>query len=388
MGFFMSINYVAAIAVSFLIAVVIAIITTPLAMRLAPRIGAVDVPSDERRMHTRTMPRFGGLGIFLGVTASIILAFTIFIPMLPEGYRDGQASKLIGIMAGGGLIYIVGVVDDIRGMPAKLKFLLQILCAAVVVAFDVRITFLANIGGGGIGYLSDIVSIVFTVIWIVGITNTINLIDGLDGLAAGVAAIASISIAFTAFTSESMYTATVVMAALAGGAIGFLPYNFHPAKIFMGDGGSLFLGFMLASVSIIGPVKSATVIAIIVPVLVLGVPIFDTGFAIMRRLLNGRPIMEADKGHLHHRLMAAGMGQKRSVLTLYGVSGIMGVTAVMFSRGLLAEAAALFVIAVLFIYIFLTDAASSTTKARGVNTEKEERREHKMRKRTEDKSTR
>ncbi|MDR1135196.1 MAG: undecaprenyl/decaprenyl-phosphate alpha-N-acetylglucosaminyl 1-phosphate transferase [Clostridiales Family XIII bacterium] len=384
----MSINYVAAIAVSFLIAVVIAIITTPLAMRLAPRIGAVDVPSDERRMHTRTMPRFGGLGIFLGVTASIILAFTIFIPMLPEGYRDGQASKLIGIMAGGGLIYIVGVVDDIRGMPAKLKFLLQILCAAVVVAFDVRITFLANIGGGGIGYLSDIVSIVFTVIWIVGITNTINLIDGLDGLAAGVAAIASISIAFTAFTSESMYTATVVMAALAGGAIGFLPYNFHPAKIFMGDGGSLFLGFMLASVSIIGPVKSATVIAIIVPVLVLGVPIFDTGFAIMRRLLNGRPIMEADKGHLHHRLMAAGMGQKRSVLTLYGVSGIMGVTAVMFSRGLLAEAAALFVIAVLFIYIFLTDAASSTTKARGVNTEKEERREHKMRKRTEDKSTR
>jgi UDP-GlcNAc:undecaprenyl-phosphate GlcNAc-1-phosphate transferase len=171
------------------------------------------------------------------------------------------------------------------------------------------------------------------------------------------------------------------MVAIAGGAIGFLPYNFHPAKIFMGDGGSLFLGFMLASVSIIGPVKSATVIATIVPALVLGVPIFDTCFAIMRRLMSGRPIMEADKGHLHHRLMAAGMGQKRSVLTLYGVSGIMGVTAVMFSRGLLVEAGALFVISVLFVYIFLTDAASSTIRARGINAEKEERRADRQKKR-------
>ncbi|MDR0425265.1 MAG: undecaprenyl/decaprenyl-phosphate alpha-N-acetylglucosaminyl 1-phosphate transferase, partial [Clostridiales Family XIII bacterium] len=241
----MHIDYIAVIAISFAIAAIVAIAATPAAMRVAPLIGAVDVPEDERRMHTRAMPRFGGMGIFLGVMASIILAFAVLIPMLPEGYQDGQASKLIGIIAGGCMIYIVGVVDDIRGMPAKVKFLLQIVCAATVAAFNVRITFLSNIIGGGTGYLSDIVSVLFTVVWIVGITNTINLIDGLDGLAAGVAAIASISIAFTAFTSESMYTATVIMVAIAGGAIGFLPYNFHPAKIFMGDGGSLFLGFML-----------------------------------------------------------------------------------------------------------------------------------------------
>jgi UDP-GlcNAc:undecaprenyl-phosphate GlcNAc-1-phosphate transferase len=142
----------------------------------------------------------------------------------------------------------------------------------------------------------------------------------------------------------------------------------------MGDGGALFLGFMLASISIIGPVKRATVIAIIIPVLVLGLPIFDMAFAILRRLLGGRPIMEADKGHLHHRLMAAGMGQKRSVLTLYGISGIMGVTAVVFSRDLFAEAAALFLIAVMFLYIFLSDTTGSYTKARGINAWRAERR--------------
>jgi UDP-GlcNAc:undecaprenyl-phosphate GlcNAc-1-phosphate transferase len=164
------------------------------------------------------------------------------------------------------------------------------------------------------------------------------------------------------------------MIAVAGGAIGLLPVNFHPARIFMGDGGALFLGFMLASISIIGPVKRATVIAIVVPVLVLGLPIFDTAFAILRRLAGGRPIMEADKGHLHHRLMAAGMGQKRSVLTLYGISGIMGVTAVVFSRDLFAEAAALFLIAVVFLYIFLSDTTGAYTKTRGVNARRAERR--------------
>jgi UDP-GlcNAc:undecaprenyl-phosphate GlcNAc-1-phosphate transferase len=153
-----------------------------------------------------------------------------------------------------------------------------------------------------------------------------------------------------------------------------LPFNFHPARIFMGDGGALFLGFMLASISIIGPVKRATVIATIVPALVLGLPIFDTAFAILRRLALGRPIMEADKGHLHHRLMAAGMGQKQSVLTLYGISGIMGVTAVVFSRDLFAEAVALLLIAAVFLYILLSDTAGAYTKARGEGARRAERR--------------
>jgi UDP-GlcNAc:undecaprenyl-phosphate GlcNAc-1-phosphate transferase len=253
------------------------------------------------------------------------------------------------------------------------KFLLQIACACIVCFFDVRITFFTNLIGGGQTYIGSIAGFLITVVWIVGLTNTINLIDGLDGLAAGVAAIASLSIAYTAFISESMYTATVIMMAVAGGALGFLPFNFHPARIFMGDGGALFLGFMLASISIIGPVKSATVIAMIVPALVLGLPIFDTAFAILRRLAGGRPIMEADKGHLHHRLMAAGLGQKQSVLTLYGISGIMGVTAVVFSRDLFAEAVALLLIAVMFLYIFLSDTTGAYTKTRGVNARRAER---------------
>ncbi|MDR3295152.1 MAG: undecaprenyl/decaprenyl-phosphate alpha-N-acetylglucosaminyl 1-phosphate transferase [Clostridiales Family XIII bacterium] len=370
-------QYYGTIAASFFIAFLLALLVTPLAIRLAPRIGAVDTPKDERRMHTRPMPRFGGMGIFIGVMAAMVSAAALLLPILPQQLQDGQISKLAGVLVGGVLIYAVGVADDLRGMPARVKFLLQIGCACVVCAFGVRITYFADLTGQGPTYFTGIVSFIITVIWIVGITNTINLIDGLDGLAAGVAAIASLAIAYTAFISEGMYTATVLMIAVTGGALGFLPYNFHPARIFMGDGGALFLGFMLASVSVIGPVKSATVIATVAPALVLGLPIFDTCFAILRRLVNGRPIMEADKGHLHHRLMAAGMGQKRSVLTLYGISGIMGMTAVTFSRGLLPEAAALLLIAFMFIYIFLTD-ATSYTKRRGVNVAAEERHTRKQ----------
>jgi UDP-GlcNAc:undecaprenyl-phosphate GlcNAc-1-phosphate transferase len=347
-------TYPLTLIISFLVALALAFALTPAAIRIAPRIGAIDTPKDERRMHAKPMPRFGGMGIFVSVTAALAIAAFVLLPALPPQFRDGQAVKLTGVLIGGALIYAVGVADDLRGMPAKVKFLCQIVCACVVCLFGVRITFFTDLAGGGQTYIGDIAGFLVTVLWIVGITNTINLIDGLDGLAAGVAAIASFSIAYTAFISEGMYTATASMIAVAGGALGFLPFNFHPARIFMGDGGSLFLGFMLASVSIIGPVKSATVIATIVPALVLGLPIFDTAFAILRRIAGGRPIMEADKGHLHHRLMAAGMGQKQAVLTLYGISGIMGVTAVVFSRDLLIEAGALFLIAVMFIYIFIT----------------------------------
>lgn len=167
------------------------------------------------------------------------------------------------------------------------------------------------------------------------------------------------------------------MLALAGGALGFLPFNFHPAKIFMGDGGSLFLGFMLANLSIVGPAKSATVLALMIPILVLGIPIFDTAFAILRRLINHKPIMEADKGHLHHRLMNAGLGQRRTVLTIYGISGVMGVSAVLFSRDLFVESFGLLCIAAMHIYVFLTDANSWKLQIKAVNVKVEEKRERK-----------
>ncbi len=326
----------------FLSAFVVALAATPLAIWIAPKIGAVDIPKDGRRMHTKPMPRFGGLAIFLGTE----LALLFFLWDDPK-YR--------GIILGGFLIYLLGIVDDLKGVSAKVKLLGQIVCAVIVYTFGVKISFVTDhFSMNGHIFFADAASMFLTVLWIVGITNTVNLVDGLDGLAAGISSIAALSISYVAYI-HGYYPATFAMLAIAGGALGFLPYNFHPAKIFMGDGGSLFLGFMLASVSIAGALKGSTLVVMIMPALVLFLPIFDTAFAILRRLVNKRPIMEADKGHLHHRLIASGFGQRRTVLTLYGVSGILGVSAVLFSRNLFVETLGLFAVATLFIYTFLTD---------------------------------
>lgn len=377
--------------IAFFTAFVLALCCTPLAIKLAPKIGAVDIPKDARRMHTKPMPRFGGMAIFLGAMISIAWVIWFGWPMLLEEFEKMGADiiqqpvrHMFGVLLGGGLIYILGVIDDLKGMPAKVKFLGQTLIACIPYAFGIRIEFVTNHFGTMFGdthsYFPGIASFVITIIWIVGITNTVNLIDGLDGLASGVAAISSLCLAYTAYIHGS-YLPALGMLALAGAALGFLPYNFHPAKIFMGDGGSLFLGFMLATLSIVGPMKSATIMAVIVPVLVLGVPIFDTAFAILRRLINHRPIMEADKGHLHHRLMASGMGQRRTVLTLYGISGVMGVAAVLFSRDLFVETVGLIGIAGMYIYVFLTDANNWRLQIKAVNIAKEEKLQEKKNRR-------
>lgn len=330
----------------FLTSFVLALMFTPLAIKIAPMIGAIDIPKDNRRMHTKAMPRFGGMAIYIGTVGSML----IFLPI---------DEKLIGVIAGGTLIFIVGILDDLRGLSAKVKLISQILCAFILFQFSVRISFINNPFGEGYYFFPWIVSLIVTVVWIVGITNTINLIDGLDGLAAGVALIASVSIGYIAFIHGRLEVC-MAMLAIAGAAMGFLPFNFNPAKIFMGDGGSLFLGFMLAGLSVLSPMKSATMVATVVPVLVLALPIFDTAFAILRRLINRRPIMEADKGHLHHRIMAVGLGQRRTVLTLYGISGVMGVAAILISRDLLIEPALLVLIAATFIYVFITDKSNSS----------------------------
>lgn len=372
----------------FLIAFLLSIVFTPVAIKLAPVVGAVDIPSDSRRMHTKPMPRFGGMAIFIGTMLSICWMTWYGWPMLEEELQqmgaiilDQNVNHMLGVLLGGALIYILGVIDDLKGMPAKVKFLGQALIACVPYAFGIRIQFVTNHFGSMFGdthsYFPGIVCFFITIIWIVGITNTVNLIDGLDGLASGVASISSLCLAYTAYIHGS-YLPALAMLALAGGALGFLPYNFHPAKIFMGDGGSLFLGFMLSTLSIVGPVKSATIMAVIIPVLVLGLPIFDTAFAILRRLVNHRPIMEADKGHLHHRLMAAGMGQRRTVLTLYGISGVMGVAAVLFSRDLFIETIGLICIASMYIYVFLTDANNWRLQVKAVNIAHVEKQEKKM----------
>ncbi|MDD2484002.1 MAG: MraY family glycosyltransferase [Eubacteriales bacterium] len=331
------------IFIIFAVAFLIALAVTPLAIKIAPKIGAVDIPKDDRRMHTKTMPRFGGLAIYLGTMISMAFLLPIEID-----------KRVVGIAVAGTLIFLMGVLDDIIGLSAKTKLVGQILAAAILFYCSVHISFMTNPFNGEIVAFPLVVSFLVTTIWIVGITNTINLIDGLDGLAAGVAFIATVTIAYIAYI-HGRYEITMAFMAIAGSCLGFLPFNFNPAKIFMGDAGALFLGFMIASISVMSPLKSATLVANLLPVFVLALPIFDTAFAILRRYLDGKPIMQADKGHLHHRIMAVGMGQKRTVLTLYAISAVMGVASILLSRGLPYDALMLIVAAGTLVYVFMKD---------------------------------
>lgn len=352
---------------SFLVAFLVALAMTPVAIKLAPKIGAMDIPKDERRMHSKPMPRFGGMAIFLGTMVSLLV------------FLHGN-ERIMAVIIGGVLIYALGVADDLKNLNAKFKFACEVGIAILMYYMGLKIEFINNYFGEGNWRFGTIACFVITVLWIVGITNTINLVDGLDGLAAGIAAIACLSIAYVAYIHGDKYGLLIVCAAMmavAGGAIGFLPYNFYPAKIFMGDSGSLFLGFMIATMSVVGPLKRSTLVAVVVPVLVMGIPIFDTFFAIIRRAINKRPIMEADKGHLHHHLMASGYGQRRSVLMLYGISAIMGMAAVLISRELYKDAVVLVGIACVYLYVFLTDPNQKMPHIKAVNIEKEEKKEKK-----------
>lgn len=291
--------------------------STPLAIKLAHKIGAIDVPKDNRRVHKDPIPRLGGIAIFLGFIISALFLVEI-------------NTQMIGIFVGAVLIVVMGIVDDVKEISAKIKLSGQILAAIVVVLSGVRIEFVTNPFGEMFNLL-PMIGIPITIFWIVGATNTVNLIDGLDGLAAGVSAIAAITLTLVAYIN-GQHTSTILLLCLAGGAIGFLPYNFNPAKIFMGDTGSLFLGYMLSVIAIQGYMKSAAALSIAIPILALGLPIFDTTFAIIRRASNGKPIMQADKGHLHHRLLKKGLTQKQTVLILYGISLFLGLSAVLISE--------------------------------------------------------
>lgn len=303
----------------FIIATLISFIATPLVKKLAIKVGAVDVPKDNRRIHKKPMPHMGGLAIFAGV----IIAILIFLPL---------DKSIISVLLGGFVIAIGGVIDDLWDLSPKYKFLFQILAGVILIFGGIKIEFITNpfAENTTLIYL-EWLSIPVTLFWVVGITNTLNFIDGLDGLSAGVAMIASLSLMVVA--GELGYTQIIILsAAVAGACLGFLPFNFNPAKIFMGDTGALFLGFMLAVISIEGVMKSVATIAIIAPILILGVPIFDTTFAILRRLINGQSVAVADKGHLHHRLLNRGFSQRKAVLILYAISAGFGIIAILVSQ--------------------------------------------------------
>ncbi|NLB32831.1 MAG: undecaprenyl/decaprenyl-phosphate alpha-N-acetylglucosaminyl 1-phosphate transferase [Tissierellia bacterium] len=297
--------------IAFFSAVIISFVMTPMARRLAIRVGAMDVPKETRKIHNKPMPYFGGLAIYV----AIISCMFVYMPHNSTNYY---------IMAGATIIVLAGVIDDMYDMPAKVKLLIQILAALVAIKGGVQIHFITNpLSETGMSYLFNGLSFIITLFWIVGITNTINLIDGLDGLASGVASIAATTLLFTAARLGHDF---IVMqcAIIAGASLGFLPFNFNPAKIFMGDTGSLLLGYMLAVTSVSGMVKSVAAIALAVPVFALGLPILDTAFAIIRRYLNKKPIMEADKDHLHHKLMRYGLNQRQTVLVMYFISMLLG----------------------------------------------------------------
>lgn len=300
----------------FLISLIIAAVLTPPVRRLALRIGAVDRP-DSRKVHSRVMPRLGGLAIFLAFVISVLL---LMRPL-------SAASK--GLLAGATVIVAVGILDDLFSLSPLVKLAGQIGAAIVAVLFGIRIEFLTNPFDSYIP--TGIISVPLTIFWIVGVTNAVNLIDGLDGLAAGVSVLASLTLSLVAASAGRSEVAALALA-LAGSGVGFLFYNFHPARIFMGDTGSMFLGFTLATLSVAGYLKGAAFLSLVIPVFILAIPILDTLFAIVRRFLNRQPIFKPDKEHLHHKLLSLGLSHRQAVLLIYLLTGIFGATAYFLTR--------------------------------------------------------
>ena len=307
---------------AFITALVSSALLTPLVIALAKQIGAIDYPDDDRRIHTTPIPRIGGLAIFF----AFLLSVSIF--------SDLSSEKIFGLIIGATIIVGIGLIDDVKGVKAKTKLLVEIIAASLLFYYGFRIEFFTNLFETSEIVYIGMLSYPLTVFWIVGITNTINLIDGLDGLAVGISTIAACTLAYVSFSFGR--TDTLLLSLIIIGAnLGFLPYNFNPAKIFVGDTGALFLGFILAAISIEGALKSATAIAIFIPLIALGLPIFDTTFAILRRFVNKKPLMEADKEHLHHRLISLGIEQKNAVLMLYLIASMLGISVVLLVNNLI-----------------------------------------------------
>jgi UDP-GlcNAc:undecaprenyl-phosphate/decaprenyl-phosphate GlcNAc-1-phosphate transferase len=301
--------------IAFFVSLVTVLVVTPLVIKLAIKIGAVDKPN-YRKVHEKVMPRLGGLAIFIGAAA---------------GYFAGGLynEKVTAITVGAILIVILGMLDDKYELSAKVKFAGQILVASLIVfsGLTVELLTIPYVGNFELG----IWSYPITIFWIVAFTNAINLIDGLDGLSAGISAIGIATIAVMAGIAGAplIFTFSLI---LIGSIIGFLFYNFHPAKIFMGDTGALFLGYCISILSLLGLYKSVTLFSFIVPVIILGVPVFDTTFAIIRRIANNRPISSPDKSHLHHRLLALGLSHRNTVLLIYAFGILFGISALILSE--------------------------------------------------------
>lgn len=302
---------------SFAIAMLVTLAATPIVKRLALHFGVVSEENDARRMHHHAIPRMGGLAIFLG----FVIALLVF-------YGSRMTAELWGVLLGALVLIILGVFDDKYALNPWIKLVIQFFAALIPTLFGVQFDRIMNIFGGPNVYIDfGWFAYPITVVWIMGLINAVNWIDGLDGLAAGISCISALSMFLVSLIIGDPLVAGVLLV-LAGSCMGFLPYNMNPAKIFMGDTGSMFLGYMLAVMSILGMFKFYAIVSFAVPFLVVGLPLFDSVFTIIRRLFNGKSPFYADRGHIHHRLIDLGLNTKQAVMILYLVSGALGITAV------------------------------------------------------------
>ncbi|AGL03594.1 MraY family glycosyltransferase [Desulfoscipio gibsoniae] len=328
------------------LALALGYLITPGVRVLAIKAGALDHPNP-RKVHSGVMPRMGGLAVYLAFVPAVLLIRYL----LPNA-----SLPVWGLLTGATIILLVGMLDDMRGLTPRVKLLGQIVAALAVIPFGIQIHYITNPLTGQLLFLG-LLSIPLTVFWVVAVTNAINLIDGLDGLAGGVSCIAALTMAAVAWTQWHLFSLSgmpeMIMLALVlvAAVTGFLKHNFHPATIFLGDSGSLFLGFTLAVMSIMSLTKSATAVSVIIPLVILGVPLLDTFFAVIRRYNKHKPIFQPDREHLHHQLMAMGLSHRQTVLVIYAISAFLGLTAVVLNLVSNDHALAMLVVlAILLIY--------------------------------------
>ncbi len=315
-------------------ALLVALAMTPPAIWLARKLNIVDMPN-ARKVHTTPTPRIGGIAIYLGFVAGALL--------LGEYTRQVAA-----VLIAGSVVFLTGLIDDYKDISPKFKLIGQVAAALLLVAAGFSVRFISNPFTGStvsLGFLS----VPITVVWLVGVSNAVNLIDGMDGLAVGVSTIAAAATAIVC-VSQGELVAAALAGVLAASALGFLPWNFNPAKTFMGDCGALFLGFILGTLALMGLCKGATAISVFIPFLILGIPVFDTFCAIIRRLFLHRPIFEADKMHLHQILLSLGLSQRQTVLTIYVFAMLMGLAAVLMA--ILTSAQAVMVLIITTVVTF------------------------------------
>lgn len=308
----------------FLLALSVTYFLTPVVIKISSANGFVDRPN-ERKVHKEPIPYGGGIATFIGFLVASCVGMAIWKHYNPE-ISSRDLMLFCGFLIAGLLSFITGFIDDIINMPAKVKLCCQIFTVSIVMFFGIIVNFFTNPFGEGLIYLPIYIAVPVTIFWIVGIINAVNLLDGLDGLLGGVSVISAIIFLIVALMKGQLLVAGI-MAALAGSALGFLKYNFHPAKIFMGDTGSLFIGSVFAIASVVGGLKTTTTVAMVIPFLIMGLPIFDTAWAIVRRASNHQPIFKPDKGHIHHRLLALGLTQVQAVLIIYSINIVLGLIA-------------------------------------------------------------